>query len=115
MDSVRETMNIGNIARGSVPEVFEHALEQVYKNISDINTSATQKRGITLKFTFEPSETREVGEVTFACETKLASIKAAKGNFFLAKRGAEIRGFARDPRQDDLFAAPQPDEPSRPQ
>lgn len=109
----RETMNIGNIARGSVPEVFQHALEQVYKNISDINTSAEQKRGITLKFTFEPSETREVGEVTFACETKLASIKAAKGNFFLSKRGDQVRGYARDPRQDDLFkqeapATPQP-------
>lgn len=108
MDQVRETMNIGNIARGSVPEVFAHALEQVYKNISDINTSATQKRSIVLKFTFDPSETREVGEVTFSCETKIASIKAAKGNFFLAKRGSEVRGYARDPKQDELFAQEAP-------
>lgn len=102
MDS-RETMNIGNVARGSVPEVFEHALQQVLKNISDPNTSATQKREIVLKFTFKPSESREVGEITFQCSEKLASIKAAVGNFFLSRRGNEVRGYARDPKQDDLF------------
>jgi GH35 family endo-1,4-beta-xylanase len=111
MDQVRETMNIGNIARGSVPQVFEAALHEVLKNISDINTPATQKRSIILKFSFEPSETREVGEITFHAETKLASIKAAKGNFFIAKRGSDVRGYARDPKQDELFAQPQPNEP----
>lgn len=101
----RETMNIGNIAKGSVPEVFEHALTQVLKNISDPNTSATQKRSITLKFTFKPSESRELGEVTFECSEKLASIKPATGNFFLSRRGERVLGFARDPKQDQLFAA----------
>ena len=108
---VRETMNIGNIARGAAPEVFEHALEQVLKNISDINTSATQKRKIVLSFVFEPSETRELGEVTFGCEVKLASLKAAKGNFFISKRGSDIRAYARDPRQDDLFHEEPPASP----
>lgn len=102
MDS-RETMNIGNIAKGSVPEVFEHALQQVLKNISDPNTMATQKRQIVLKFTFKPSESREVGEINFSCEEKLASIRPATGNFFLTKRGNDVRGYARDPKQDDLF------------
>ena len=102
MDS-RETMNIGNIAKGSVPEVFEHALQQVLKNISDVNTSATQKRSITLKFTFKPSESREVGEIMFECSEKLASIKPATGNFFLTRRGSDVRGYARDPKQDELF------------
>ena len=110
MDS-RETMNIGNIAKGSVPEVFEHALQQVLKNITDVNTSATQKRQITLKFTFMPSESREVGEVTFQCEEKLASIKPASGNFFLSKRGSDVRGYARDPKQDDLFKEEKPETP----
>lgn len=105
MMDVKETINLGNIARGSVPEVFEHALQQVFRNISDINTSPTQKRQIVLRFTFKASETREVGEITFACEEKLASIKPANGNFFIAKRGSDIRGFARDFRQDELFAA----------
>jgi hypothetical protein len=102
MDS-RETMNVGNICKGAVPEVFEHALQQVLKNISDVNTDAKQKRTIVLKFTFKPSESREVGEVTFSCEEKLASIKAANGNFFLTRRGNDVRGYARDPKQDDLF------------
>lgn len=101
----RETMNIGNICRGAVPEVFEHALQQTLKNISDPNTDAKQKRSIVLKFTFKPSESREVGEVIFSCEEKLASIKAANGNFFLTKRGNDVRGYARDPKQEDLFKA----------
>lgn len=74
----RETINIGNIAKGCVPEVFEHAMQQVLKNIADINTSATQKRQITLKFTFKPSESREVGEVTFQCEEHGPRIERSK-------------------------------------
>ncbi len=41
MDSVRETMNIGNICRGGVMERFERALDEVYKNIDDVNRPAT--------------------------------------------------------------------------
>lgn len=96
-----------------MPECFEHAITQVLKNIADVNTSATQKRAITLKFTFKPSESREVGEVTFECSEKLASLKPAVGNFFLSKRGDSVRGYARDPKQEALFreepaATPQP-------
>ena len=45
-ESVRETMNIGNICRGGVMERFERALDEVFKNIDDINRPATAKRAI---------------------------------------------------------------------
>lgn len=111
MDQVRETMNIGNVARGSVPEVFEHSVEQVIKNIRDVNTSPTQKRKITLEFIFAPSETRETGDIEFKSTVKLAAIKAATGNFFIAATGAGSRAYCRDPRQDSLFIEQPPATP----
>lgn len=105
MDTLRETMNIGNICRESVPEVFARALQEVFNNIDDINTDPEQSRKLTLEFTFQPSQTREVGEIHFKCSTKLAGVKTVAGNFFLGKsaKGA-VRGYARDPKQDELFA-----------
>ena len=70
---VRETANIGNLCGGAIPEVFDRTLEQVMKNIADINCPAEQKREITLKISFKPAENRELGEVSFKCEAKLAS------------------------------------------
>lgn len=108
---VRDTINIGNICAGSVPEVFERTIGEVLKNIADINTPPKQKRQVVLKFTFEPSESREVGEVSFTCDAKLASVKPAKGNFFIARRGNDVRGYARDPKQEQLFASEPPATP----
>lgn len=102
---VRETMNIGNICGGAIPEVFDKTLDSILRNISDINTTAEQPREIVIKIKFKPAENRELGEVSFKCEAKLAGVKAAKGNFFIAKRGGDIRGYARDPKQEQLFAA----------
>jgi hypothetical protein len=97
------TMNIGSICGGAIPEVFDKTLDSVLRNIVDINTPAEQPREITIKIKFKPAENRELGEISFRCEAKLASVKAAKGNFFLAKRGADVRGYCRDPKQEQLF------------
>lgn len=106
MDMVRETMNLGNICREGVPENFTLALQKVLENIDDINTDPEQSRKLTLEFVFQPSKTREVGEVHLKVTTKLAGPKPITGNFFLAKTGkGGLRGYARDPKQDDLFAA----------
>jgi hypothetical protein len=115
MDMVRETMNIGNICRESVPEVFNRALQEIFYNIDDINTPPEQARKLKLEFTFTPSATREVGEISFRCKTELAGIKTVAGNFFLAKPAkGGVRGYARDPKQDELFAEQPPasDRPS---
>jgi hypothetical protein len=104
VENQRETINLGNLCGGAALEVFEDAVAKIMANIADINTDPTQKREIVLKFSFKPSESREVGEAMVKCETKLASIKAAKGNFFLAKRGGQVKGYAQNPRQEALFA-----------
>jgi hypothetical protein len=105
MDLLRETMNIGNICREGVPENFALALQKVLENINDINTDAEQSRKLTLEFNFQPSKTREVGEVTMKVTTKLAGPKPVTGNFFLSTPATGgVRGYARDPKQDELFA-----------
>jgi hypothetical protein len=103
--SLPETINLGNLCGGAALEVFEDAVAKVMANIADVNTDPTQKRAVKLEFTFKPSESREVGECTLKCETKLASVKAAKGNFFLSKRAGQVKGYAQNPRQEQLFAA----------
>lgn len=110
----RETMNLGNICGGQVLEVVDNTIDKVLKNIVDPSTAAEQKREIVLKIKFVPAENRELGTVTFTCEAKLASVKPAKGNFFIARRAnGDVRGYARDPKQSELFreekpATPQP-------
>lgn len=106
MDLVRETMNIGNICRCTVPERFDRALQQVLENIDDPNTPPEQKRKLVIEFVFEPSNTREVGEVRCNIKTSLAGMEGVAGNFFISKPAkGPVRGYARDPKQDDLFAA----------
>jgi hypothetical protein len=102
----RETMNLGNICEGKVLDVVDDTIQKVLNNIRDLKTPAEQKREIVIKLKFEPSENRELGTVSFTCEAKLASIKPAKGNFFIAQRAdGTVRGYARDPKQSELFAA----------
>jgi hypothetical protein len=96
-------MNIGNICKSAVPEVFEHALQQVLKNISDPNTDAKQKRTIVLKFVFKPSDSREVGDVTFflrreigvdqGCERQLFPDKARQRRARICARSKARRSF----------------------
>ncbi len=111
---VRETMNLGNLCGGKILEVADDTIDKVLKNIVDPSTPAEQKRSVIIKLVFEPAENRELGAVSFTCEAKLASVKPAKGNFFIARRAnGDIRGYARDPKQSELFreeptATPQP-------
>src|SRR5262249_27371386 len=96
-------INIGSICGGALPEVFQKAVQQVLENCADINYPAEAVRAISITVKFKPSESREVGEVAFNVITKLPSVKPAKGNFFLSKRLGAVRGYCRDPRQDQLF------------
>jgi hypothetical protein len=50
MDMVRETMNVGNICKATIPEVFARALPQVLESFDDINRPAEQTRKVVLEF-----------------------------------------------------------------
>jgi hypothetical protein len=112
MDTVRETMNLGNLCGGKILEVADHTIGKVLANICDLSTPAEQKRQVIIKLNFEPAENRELGTVSFTCEAKLASVKPAKGNFFIARKAdGSVRGYARDPKQSELFNEEKPATP----
>lgn len=102
----KETLNIGNICGGAVPEVFAHAVEEVFKNVKDINTSSDQQRSIVLEFKFEIFKDRSGAEVTFACKSKLAGVSPVVGTVFAVGSKDRLSVYAKDPRQDALFTEP---------
>lgn len=63
MSEVRP-LTLDTICEGGVPEVFERELRAVLNNIADPNTEAEKVRGITLKFSFRPTEDRLGASVT---------------------------------------------------
>lgn len=100
-----ESMNIGNICGGAVPEVFERELAELLKNVSDPNTDAEKVRSISLEFKFKPLADRSMAVVEFSVKNKLANVETVVGNVFFSKQGGAVRAFTRDPRQTALFAA----------
>lgn len=100
-------LNIGNIARGAVPEIFDRAINEVLSNIADTNTVADAKRKVTLSFEFKPDTKREVATVVFSCETKLCGAEAASSQVYIVRRAGKAVGLAdQDPRQIALFHQP---------
>lgn len=101
-------LNIGNIAGGAAPELFNHEIERMLKNVGDVNTDPEAKRSITMKFDFAPSPDRKSAVVKLTVSSKLAGVNSVAGSVFMSTAHGEVRAFTEDPRQVGLFAA-QPD------
>ena len=97
--------NIGNICGGAVPELFEHEVTRLLKNVSDLNTDPEAKRSITMEFQFKPSPDRKSAVVKLTCKSKLAGVNSVAGSLFMSSTQGEIRAFTEDPRQTKLFEA----------
>ncbi|MEW6775350.1 MAG: hypothetical protein AB1405_03600 [Bdellovibrionota bacterium] len=103
MQSQYEKATLANIGGGGLPEKFEAELQKVLANIADINTDPEEKRRIVIKVTFEPSETRQEGNVRVSCESKLAPIVSSSGSVVFEKSGARFEAHARVATQAPLF------------
>lgn len=68
-------LELSALAEGAVQEKLNKELEKVFNNIHDPNTSATAKRGVTIKLEFKPDENRQV--ISLSCDfvPKLAPIE----------------------------------------
>ena len=97
-------LNVGNICGGAVPELFEHEIGRIMKNVSDLNTNPEEKRSLTLEFKFKPSPDRKSAVVTLICKSKLAGVNPVAGSVFMSSAQGTIRAFTEDPRQEKLFA-----------
>lgn len=101
-------LNIGNICGGAVPELFEREVQQLMKNVGDLNTDPEAKRSITFEFHFKPSPDRKSAVVKLTCKAKHAGVNSVAGSVFMTTAHGQVLAFTEDPRQSRLFAA-QPD------
>jgi hypothetical protein len=97
------TVSLATIGGGALGELFDAELGRILSNISDPNTSATQKRAMTITLNFKPGRERDVAEVSLKCESKLAGIQTVQTQLFLGKMGGKYVAVENDPRQSKLF------------
>lgn len=96
-------INLEELAGGALQEKFDAALESVLENMIDPNTPWKNKRGVTVKITFQQNEDRDDVSVDVAVETKLAAVKPIgtrmsigrdlrTGELFAEEYGSQVRG-----------------------
>lgn len=107
------SLNIGNVCGGAVPELFEHEMQKMLKNVADLNTDPEAKRSITLEFTFKPAPDRKSAVVKLLCKAKHAGVNAVAGSVFMSTAQGSVQAFTEDPRQTTLFAAEPTATPSK--
>jgi hypothetical protein len=107
-------LNVGNVADGVVPELFDTEIRKILSNIADVNTPADAKRKLTIDFDFAPTPDRKSAVVTVTAKTKLQGMEGKAGTIYFRKSQVTqaIEAYAEDPRQDILFARDKPASPS---
>lgn len=86
-------INLDDLAGGELGAQFQVAAKKVIENLLDPNTPYKNKRGITIKLTFEQNEERNDVSVGVQVDTKLASRTPMKTNLAIGK----------DLRTNDLY------------
>lgn len=98
---------LDTVARGAAPEVFGHEFQKVLDSIRDLNTDPKAKRTITMKFDFEPLESREEARVTLSAKTVLPAIASVQGHMFMGRADGKLRATTHDTQQDEIeFVTP---------
>lgn len=78
-------INLDYLAGGELGEQFQSAINKVVDNMLDPNTPYKNKRGITIKLTFEQNEERNDVSVGVQVETKLSPRSPMKTNLSIGK------------------------------
>ena len=78
-------INLDDLAGGELGEQFQAAAQKVVENLLDPNTPYKNKRGITIKLTFEQTEQRNDVTVGVQVETKLSPRSPIKTQMAIGK------------------------------
>lgn len=78
-------LQLSELANGAIQEKLNGELEKVFANIHDPNTSATAKRGITIKLEFKPDENRQVVTVSSDFSVKIAPVEGVSTTVLTGK------------------------------
>ncbi len=98
-----ERVSLVSVANGAAVELFEREFSAVLANISDINTSPSATRQITIKLTFKPDESRESAMVKVAVTSKVAGVRPIDREIFLGRQDGELIAVQSNPRQGRIF------------
>lgn len=79
------TVNLKDIADGALQEKFQTALQGVFCNMQDPNTSWRNKREIVIKLKFVQNEDRDDVSCEISVEKKLAQTKPVGTKFAVGK------------------------------
>ncbi len=78
-------INLDDLAGGELGEQFQAAAQKAVENLLDPNTPYKNKRGITIKLTFEQTEQRNDVTVGVQVETKLSPRSPIKTQMAIGK------------------------------
>ena len=95
---MEEKVSLDTIGQGAAVERFNLALQEVFNNIQDANTSPKAAREVTLKLKIKPDENREIGDVSVEIVSKLASVMPFIVRFFLGRDHKTGKGLASEYR-----------------
>ncbi len=100
---------LATLGGGVALERFDDELERVLRNIVDPMTPATAKREITLKVSFKPDASRDLGKVEIAVSSKLAATEKQETRVFISQTRNGPVATEHNPRQPQLpFAGEAP-------
>lgn len=81
----KEQSSILEMAQGAIMEACNVEVTKVMENILDPNTSATKKREVNIKLTFEPSADRSQVNVSAQSQAKLQPCNAVQTALYCGK------------------------------
>ena len=96
-------VTIETVAGGAIPERFEHAWDQVLKNILDPNTDPKEVRSVTIEVAVKPGGERDIGAIKLSVRAKLAPPKPVMGTVYIGERAGQPVAVTYDPKQSDMF------------
>lgn len=98
-----EELNLTNIGKGALPDLFQRELQVVLDNIKDINTEADVRRSITITIDFQPMKERDGAQVSVDLKSKLAAVKGVNSTIFINKSDGRNVAVPQDLTQRHLF------------
>lgn len=78
-------VELQNLVGGALQEKFSKSFERVIENLQDQNTPFKDKRGITIKLSFEQNEDRDDVKVAIDISEKLAAQAGMRTSFYIGK------------------------------
>lgn len=100
---VVESLNLDNICKGALPEIFATELQRVLENIYDPNTDVDKQRSITIELKFIPFPDRSGAVTSLSVKTKLPGFPTYDSNIFIGKHNGKLVAVDKDANQRALF------------